>query len=308
MTDKQKILAVDDEEFNLDNIDYYLTRAGYEVIGAEDGVIALRKLIENQDVDVIVLDRIMPNMDGMEFLKEIKADARFRDIPVVMQTAATNTTEVLEGIQAGVCYYLAKPYENAMLLVIVESALRDVKTKKHLQSEVRKNNRILGLMEESSFRFRTLEEATNLAHYLANCFPNPETVVYGLNELLINAVEHGNLGISYDEKTQLIMANNWENEITRRLSNPENRNKFASIALKTTNENIVVRIRDEGKGFDWMKYLNFSADRVTDPHGRGIATSRLMSFHSMEYHGAGNVVECTVNLPERGLQEETQSH
>ena len=55
-------------------------------------------------------------------------------------------------------------------------------------------------MELSRFRFRTLEEAKSLAYFIANCFPDPVMAVCGINELLVNAVEHGNLGVTYDNK------------------------------------------------------------------------------------------------------------
>jgi hypothetical protein len=69
--------------------------------------------------------------------------------------------------------------------------------------------------------------------------------------------------------------------------------------LKATKDAIVVHIIDEGNGFDWRKYLELSPDRITDPHGRGIATSRMMSFDSLEYLGVGNEVRCTVKLAAR---------
>src|SRR5271165_3027859 len=101
MSNKPKVLAVEDEEFNLDVLQYHLSEAGYDVIAAQDGGIAVQKLEEVPDVDVIVLDRMMPKMDGIEFLKIIKADPRFRNIPVVMQTAAALPEEVRHGIEAG---------------------------------------------------------------------------------------------------------------------------------------------------------------------------------------------------------------
>ncbi len=298
MSRKPKILAVDDEEFNLDNISFYLTEAGYDVCGAEDGAIALKKLEDLGQVDVIVLDRIMPNLDGMEFLKAIKTDARFRDIPVVMQTAASDPEEVLEGIKAGVYYYLTKPYEHEMLLGIVSGTLRDAESKKNLNELTSRQKNILGLMVNSCFRFRTLVEAKNLAAYIANCFPQPEKAIYGLHELLINAVEHGNLGITYTEKTRFILDNSLEQEIERRMGLSENRDKFAYISFKATDDTIIVHIKDQGKGFDWEKYIDFSPDRMTDPNGRGIASSRIMSFDAMEYLGTGNEVQCTVKLNE----------
>ena len=107
-----KILAVDDEAFNLDLMEHHLGRAGYQVVRAEDGIIALQKLEDDAGIELIVLDRMMPNLGGMEALRRIKTDARFQDIPVVMQTAAAAADQVLEGIKAGAYYYLTKPYKG----------------------------------------------------------------------------------------------------------------------------------------------------------------------------------------------------
>jgi len=291
-----KILAVDDEEFNLDIIKRHMVRAGYEVILAEDGLVALERLEENPDTAAIVLDRMMPGMDGMEFLGRIKANPKFQDIPVIMQTAAAGSEQVLQGIQAGVYYYLTKPYDDVLLLAILEAALRDARHKKEMKEQVRRQRRMLGLMEESIFRFRTLEDAKTLAFYIANCFPEPEKVVFGLNELLINAVEHGNLGITYTEKTKLVLSGTWGQEVERRLAAPEYKDKNGRLTFKATKEEIAVIIKDQGQGFDWSNYFELSPARATDPHGRGIVASRLMSFDSMEYLGVGNEVLCKVYL------------
>ncbi len=296
MIRRPKILAVDDEAFNLDIMEHYLSRAGFDVLLAEDGVMALQKLEENLDVGAIVLDRMMPKLGGMEFLGLIKADARFKDLPVVMQTAAAAAEQVLQGIAAGVHHYLTKPYEPAVLVGIVKSALEDTKKRNRLKEEVRRQRRILGLMRQSTFRFRTLDDAKNIAYYVANCFPEPETAVFGIHELILNAIEHGNLGITYAEKTGLVLSGEWEAEIERRLGLPENHEKFGSLTFTATTEAIVVHIKDEGKGFDWRHYLEVSPDRVTNPHGRGIASCRELSFHRLEYLGSGAEVVCTVNL------------
>ncbi len=291
-----KILAVDDEAFNLDLMKHHLGRAGYQVALAEDGIIAMQKIEEDHGIELIVLDRMMPNLGGMEVLRRIKANDRLRDIPVVMQTAAAAADQVLEGIKAGAYYYLTKPYKGATLLGIVRAALEDAKTKTRLKEKVGACLRGLDLMEEARFRFQTLEDAASLASYVSHCFPQPENVVIGLHELLLNAIEHGNLGITYSEKTNLVRDASWNQEIERRLGLPEYRKNFATLTFKATQAVLLVHIKDAGRGFDWKKYLDFSADRATDPHGRGIATSRALSFHSLEYLGAGNEVRCTVKL------------
>ena len=291
-----KILAVDDEAFNLDLMEHHLGRAAYQVVRADDGVIALQKLEEDPGIELIVLDRMMPNLGGMEVLRRIKADARFQDIPVVMQTAAAAADQVSEGIKAGVYYYLTKPYKGTTLVGIVRAALQDARTKTRLKEKICACAQGLDLMEEARFRFQTLEDAAGLASYVSNCFPEPESVVIGLHELLLNAVEHGNLGITYSEKTNLVRNAGWKEEVERRLGLPEYCKNFATLTFTATQEALTVHIKDAGRGFDWTNYLDFSADRATDPHGRGIATSRSLSFHSLEYLGVGNEVRCTVKL------------
>ncbi|MGA7325919.1 MAG: response regulator [Rhodomicrobium sp.] len=297
---KKKILSVDDDPLNRDILTEYLTDGGYEVVEADDGDTAIRLLNEVEGIDAIVLDRMMPRLGGMEVLKAVKADPRFADVPVVMQSAASAREQILQGIKAGVYYYLTKPYEDQMLLAIVAAALSDAATKKRLRAEVSQNRRVLGLMEQSRFRFRTLEEARNLAFLIANCFPEPESAVYGLNELLINAVEHGNLGITYNEKTKFLLENRLFDEIERRLREKENQKKWAYLSFEADEHQICVRIKDQGKGFDWRQYIEISPERATHPNGRGIATSRLMSFASMEYLGCGNELICTVPVTSHG--------
>lgn len=293
---KEKILAVDDEPVNIAILQRHLTGAGFEVVTGEDGDVALQRLSEHPDIDVIVLDRMMPRLNGMEVLKRLKENDRLRGIPVIMQTAAAGTEQMLEGIRAGVYYYLTKPYEDAMLISIVRAALDDVRSKREMREEVHKHRRMAGLMTQARFRFRTLEEARNLAYFIAGCFADPEAAVYGLHELMINAVEHGNLGITYADKTQLMLDGAWRHEVTRRLALPENLHKYARLAFEADDKEIRVRIRDEGAGFNWKNYLEIAPGRATDPHGRGIATACMMSFASVEYLGKGNEVLCTVKL------------
>jgi len=112
------ILIVDDEEFNVDIIMDYLEDGGYNLETAYDGSEAWEKLqAEPEYFDVILLDRMMPNMNGMEVLLKIKEHPVLKTLPVILQTALAAKNEVLEGMQAGAYYYLTKPFEEAMLQV-----------------------------------------------------------------------------------------------------------------------------------------------------------------------------------------------
>ncbi len=146
------------------------------------------------------------------------------------------------------------------------------------------------------FRFQTLEAARYLALMLANACPEPGKVVVGLTELMINAVEHGNLEISYEEKTRLFEMDCWDSEVSRRLSESPYADRQVRVEFARLCDRIQVTITDEGQGFDWRQYLNIDIARVHHKHGRGIAMSRLISFDEVEYRGPGNEVSVGIRL------------
>lgn len=152
----------------------------------------------------------------------------------------------------------------------------------------------LGLMREGRFLFRTLAEARDLSLLLANAFPDPQRVVVGIAELLINAVEHGNLGLGYAAKTALHASRRWEEEIERRLRDPAAARRFAEVSVRRDQDSVRLRVADEGAGFDWRPYLEVDPQRAGDVHGRGIAVARLLCFDRLEYFGCGNVAVATV--------------
>jgi anti-sigma regulatory factor (Ser/Thr protein kinase) len=126
--------------------------------------------------------------------------------------------------------------------------------------------------------------------------PDPDKASSGLMELLLNAVEHGNLGITYDEKKQLMYEDRWEHELRRRLTLPEYANRVATVAFERKADSLEFRITDQGNGFDWARYLELEPGRSLDPNGRGIAMARRFSFSRIEYLGSGNVVTASVAL------------
>ena len=127
----RKILVVDDERHIVRLVEVNLTRAGYDVETAYDGVEALEKVAEDLP-DMIVLDVMMPRMDGFEVLKKLQSDAKYKDIPVIMLTAKAQDADIFKGWQSGVSSYLTKPFNPKELLVFVErifQSMEDVASK-----------------------------------------------------------------------------------------------------------------------------------------------------------------------------------
>lgn len=296
MEQKIRILVVDDEEFNLKILVRDLQDSGYEVVKAEEGRIACDILRNDPLFDVILLDRMMPNMDGMQVLAAIKSDTRLKHIPVIMQTAAASTKEIIEGIEAGVFYYLTKPYDLKVLLAIVRSAIFANNTARNKLDKLVTTYNGLSLLENAKFKFRTLEDATSLSEVISNICPVPEEAFIGVSALMINAIEHGNLGITFKEKTDLLLSRMWYQEITSRLNHKEFMDKEAHLHCVKTKDFLEVTIEDMGDGFNWREYLDLDPNRALLPNGRGIAMGKMISFNSLEYVGKGNKVIFKISL------------
>lgn len=296
MQTKNRILAVDDEVFNLDILQTILEEAQFEVVRASDGAAAMRVLQEQPEFDLVVLDRMMPQMNGTEVLKLMKANPRLAHIPVIMQTADGRNAQILEGIQAGAYYYLVKPYDEELLLSIVHAALKDTHLRKEVRSKLQSQQNVTGLLEEARFRFQTPQEAINLAYYIANFCPDAENCVYGLNELMINAIEHGNLRMNYDDKPRLLREGKWHQEVERHLTLPGNADKFVKLHLVSDGKELVISVTDSGEGFAWKDFMDFDPLRMTEPLGRGIAMCRAIAFPSLTFEDGGRRAVCRIKL------------
>ncbi len=121
--EKYKILVVDDHEDNIELLRARLEARGYEVYGANDGQAALEQ-VEHVCPDLILLDVMMPKMDGMEVVRRLKTNKNLPFIPVIMQTALDSTENKVEGLDAGADDYITKPINFAELEARVNSLLR----------------------------------------------------------------------------------------------------------------------------------------------------------------------------------------
>ena len=115
MSQKAKVLIVDDEPFNVDFFEQALEDSNYQIITASNGQEALEK-IQSEQPDLILLDLAMPVLDGFAVLAQVKADQVLRDIPVIIISAEHDSKSVVKGIKQGAEDYLTKPV-NADLLV-----------------------------------------------------------------------------------------------------------------------------------------------------------------------------------------------
>ena len=262
-------------------------------------VLPVRRVEEAEDlverhperITAIVLDWQNRGVSGLTTLRWLKAHAKLRRTPVIMQTDSPSDAHVREGIDAGAFYYLAKPADDKVLHSIIRAAVEDFTYKETLLQNLAGCQNPFGMLQSGMFLLRTLTEAERIALWIANATPNPARAM-GIHEILINAVEHGSLGITYDEKTELLNDGAWHKEADRRLELPENADKTVKVEVVKEPDRMTVRVEDSGPGFDYESYLDFDEARVFDNHGRGIALTRAAM--DLAYEGTGNTVVVTI--------------
>src|SRR5436309_8039883 len=168
MPDKTRVLVVEDNEYDRELLQIHLRDDEFAADFAKDGVEAWALLEERADrYDLVLLDRTMPRMNGMELLGRMKRDPRCRTIPVILQTAHVGREEMIEGIRAGAYYYLTKPYDHEVLMSVVRTAAADSHDIRGLQKRVRRGLAVLSLLSDAHFVIRTIDDARDLAGVLA---------------------------------------------------------------------------------------------------------------------------------------------
>lgn len=119
--DRLKILVVDDESRMRKLVKDFLVKSDYEVIEAEDGAKAVELFFAQKDIRLVILDVMMPKMDGWEVCREIRSHSK---VPIIMLTARSDERDELQGFELGVDEYIGKPFSPKILVARVEAILR----------------------------------------------------------------------------------------------------------------------------------------------------------------------------------------
>jgi two-component system sensor histidine kinase/response regulator len=139
------ILVVDDQEANLRVVGTVLTQAGFEVVPATSGAQALKRL-EARMPDLVLLDLLMPDMNGIETCRRIKADSRFTDLPVIFLSAADDSQHVVQALESGGVDYITKPFNKSELLTRVRTHVSLKKARDELRMLAEDKDEMLGIL------------------------------------------------------------------------------------------------------------------------------------------------------------------
>ena len=243
------------------------------------------------------MDKMMPEMNGIELLKKIKNDSQVQHMSVILQTADAGMSQMREGLESGAYYYLTKPFHPEILAAVLHSAASECDMRDQLLHQISESqNNFIKLINEGKFLIRTHHEASQLAAGLSQMALYPEFAAIGLMELLTNAIEHGNLEFGFDKKKKHLYEKTWTSELSNRLNNAEYGRRSVEVKITHENGGTHIVIKDQGKGFDWHRYLyNNLPGTMSDPNGRGISKAIVM-LDNVQYMGNGNEVHCQIPM------------
>jgi len=290
------VLSVGADDASFVRIRETLQKLGADIARVEDVPAALNYMCA-QPPSLLLVGAALSNDCELALLHKLRDDSLLRQVPVMCQRPRTEDDPLLNDLDSLPPHcYLSSAFDSVVLLSVVRGAL--VGNPSHAPPVASGASRF-ELLREARFTFRTLLEAQELAVELSRVCPEPSRAELGLVELMINAVEHGNLEISYEHKSMLCWNGGWRAEIARRLQLAPYASREVSVRFLRDRDTLRFEISDEGPGFAWHKFLDFDPDRSLDPNGRGIALARNVAFTRLRYREPGNVVVAEIALEPR---------
>jgi DNA-binding response OmpR family regulator len=202
---KSCIMIIDDKTEHLDYLDRLLSRFGFEIMAASDGGTALN-MVRERLPDIILLDVIMPEMDGFEVCRRLKADSDAKDIPVILMTDLSESVNKITGIELGAADYITKPFQEEEVLTRIKNhfvmrqlqiqlkqtrqSLKDSsgvknleleKSYEHLKLELAEQKRMEKILKQA----QKMEAVSTLSRGIAHDFNNILSIILGYTELAL---------------------------------------------------------------------------------------------------------------------------
>ncbi|NJN69739.1 MAG: response regulator [Nitrospira sp.] len=289
------LLVIDSCPETQARIAQHLQGRGVCIVAVHDPATALAT-IDSAAPDIVLTDLFLPDAAGLRLVKELKA--RHDPCPVIVMARDAPEPMILEALRVGAADYLHKPIAEEELAHAVQRArgllsgdLADVPGVCRSEYSLTVDSDPAHIPGIISWLMKTTASALP---------PMRRLHLQGaLQELLFNAIEHGNLEIFYQEKQEALADGQYEQLLAQRLAQARLRDRWVTIhaLYEKSSDSLLYRITDEGKGFKWRSLLTRSQDacELEAANGRGIFLTRSF-FPSLAYNERGNEVTITVSL------------
>lgn len=292
MTKKLLILLVDDEALVRDELGGLLEDEGYEVCCGSDGEEAL-ELFRRRRPDMVITDVRMPRRDGLSVAMVIRREAPL--VPVTVITGHGSESMAIEALRAGATDFLGKPVR----LEDLDAALGRMRAALEVAHQVRKPLPSSIHLVEHLWTYQLENDIAAVGPFVDSLLQQiasnlPLQILADLNiairELILNGIEHGNLGISYEAKTAALEEGTLHTALSARASQMPYLGRRVTVTARQSEEEIKVRIADQGEGFDWNALPDPTATaNLLSDHGRGILLAST-AVDSLTYNEQGNEV------------------
>ena len=299
MNDRVKLLLIDDEQLVRDELGGILRDEGYDVITGSDGLEGLA-LFRSEHPDMVITDIRMPKLDGLSVAMTIKDEAP--EVPITVVTGHGTESMAIEALRAGVTDFIKKPVR----LEDLSGALARMEATRQLGTPHEQRGMPASVEEvERVWKYRLHNELEVIPEFVDGLLGlvaggmAPQSITelnIALRELIINAMEHGNLGISFEDKSQALEEGALPDLLQRRSAMPAYEGRQVTITASRLKKVVYVQIADMGGGFDWH-VLTDSTDpaHLLSSHGRGVLLAR-MSVDALSFNEKGNQVTVTKAL------------
>jgi CheY-like chemotaxis protein len=292
---KPRVLVVDDQQALRTLLSRLLEREGFDPLQAEDGEQAV-EIFKSESPLVVVSDIMMPRKDGLALLNEIKLIDR--NATVILMTGQGNEDVLLRALRGGASNFFKKPFN-------VRELVDEIRKVVEFRIEAARSSLFSPLLVEEAKTF-SIPKADSPYFPIINqitlqlpCLLPEEDILnlkIGIEEMITNAVEHGNLGISFDEKNRAIQEGRLAELIAERARDSDAQGRTVRITSRLTAESFTISIKDQGKGFDWRQLPTVSPENLLAFNGRGIFLTKIY-FDAVSYNESGNEVTLTKNRP-----------
>ncbi len=299
MSDKIKVLVVDDSISLVDGLVQILQVSGYDVDPAYNGHDALRK-ITTKTYDLVVSDIEMPGMNGLELLEYVRKD--YDQISFILMTGYLEQDYFIRAIQLGASDFIRKPIDTEHLLNSIQLQINKKKEDIDFLSVSNKASLLDIKLSLPSHMFRQVDFIKIFTRFFSQSLSLPKPIgnemLLCMEEMLYNAFIHGTLRLNMKERT--LSYEDYKNLIYTKLKDKEIADKKIHIRLSINQirHTICFEVEDEGQGFDyksWMTKVRHSDGIQLDEYGRGIS----ILFHltdKVSFSKGGRLVRIEKNI------------
>lgn len=287
-----RILLIDDEPLVRDELGGLLRDQGYDVQTAADGEEGLA-LFRNLRPDMVITDVRMPRRDGISVAITIRREDPM--VPVTVITGHGNEAMAIDALRAGVTDFIKKPVR----LDELTAALGRMEAARRLPGPDATELPASAELMEQAWRYRLGNDPRGIPgfvdHLLRGCATGVDRarvleLSLALRELVLNAVEHGNLRLTYEEKTHALETGTMDQLLRERSQQPELGRRRVTVSASRVPHRLLFRVADEGGGFDWRVLPDVNdTSHLLATHGRGILLARL-SVDRLTFSAPGNEV------------------